>query len=46
MNKVAIFYFMNKVFKNADSDTKIHAHRLRKTFATRLLIEGCPLTTI
>jgi integrase len=46
MNRVAIFYFMNKVFANVESDSKIHAHRLRKTFATRLLKEGCPLTTI
>lgn len=46
MNRVAIFYFMNKVFKNVDSQTKIHAHRLRKTFATKLLKMGCPVTTI
>lgn len=46
MNRVAIFYFMNIVAKNVESDTKIHAHRLRKTFATRLLKNGCPLTTI
>lgn len=46
MNRVAIFYFMNKVAANVESDTKIHAHRLRKTFATRLLKNGCPLTTI
>lgn len=46
MNRVAIFYFMDKVFKNVESDTKIHAHRLRKTFATKLLRMGCPVTTI
>ena len=46
MNRVAIFYFMDIVAKNVESDTKIHAHRLRKTFATRLLKNGCPLTTI
>lgn len=46
MNRVAIFYFMNKVFRDLGEESKITAHRLRKTFATRLLKAGCPLTTI
>ena len=28
------------------NENRIHAHRLRKTFATRLLKKGCPVTTI
>lgn len=46
MNRAALFYFFNKIDANIQSDSKITAHRLRKTFATRLLKAGCPITTI
>lgn len=47
MNRTSIFYFMNKIADAlGNRDNKIHCHRLRKTFATRLLKKGCPLTTI
>lgn len=46
MRKHSLFHFFNQIDANVESSTKITAHRLRKTFATRLLKSGCPLTTI
>lgn len=46
MRRHSLFHFFNQIADNVESSTKITAHRLRKTFATRLLKSGCPLTTI
>lgn len=46
MNRASLFYFFNIIHRDLKIQPKIHAHRLRKTFATRLLKNGCPLTTI
>lgn len=47
MNRNSIFYFMDKIDENIQTEGfKIHCHRLRKTFATKLLKMGCPITTI
>ena len=47
LNRNSIFYFMDKVDENIETDGfKIHCHRLRKTFATKLLKIGCTVTTI
>ena len=38
---------MDKIDENIQTEGfKIHCHRLRKTFATKLLKMGCPITTI
>lgn len=42
----SIYYFFDKVQRKLKLERKIHPHRLRKTFATKLLLKGCPLTTI
>jgi integrase len=46
IDKYSLEHFFNKLNRNVDSPYRIHAHRLRKTFATKLLRNGCPLTTI
>lgn len=46
MKRHSLFHFFNYLDDHIETDTKITAHRLRKTFATRLLKAGCPLTTI
>lgn len=47
MNRNSLFYFMDKIDENINTEGhKIHAHRLRKTFATKLLKNGCPVTSI
>lgn len=46
LNKRSLEHFFDKLNRNLNTDEAIHAHRLRKTFATRLLRKGCPLTTI
>mgnify|MGYP000852375355 CR=1 FL=1 len=42
----SIYYFFDKVQRKLKLERKIHPHRLRKTFATKLLLKGCPITTI
>ncbi len=46
MKRAGLFYFYDMIQTNLNFDRKITSHRLRKTFATRLLKSGCPLTTI
>ncbi len=46
LNKRSLEHFFDKINNHINSDTRIHAHRLRKTFATKLLRKGCPVTTI
>lgn len=46
MKRAGLFYFFNIIQRELKFDKKITSHRLRKTFATRLLRNGCPLTTI
>lgn len=46
IDKYSLEHFFNKINRHVDSPYRIHAHRLRKTFATKLLRKGCPLTTI
>lgn len=46
LNKRSLEHFFDKMNRDLKTDVTIHAHRLRKTFATRLLRKGCPLTTI
>ncbi|MDY0139108.1 MAG: site-specific integrase [Candidatus Izemoplasmatales bacterium] len=46
MNKYSLYHFLDKMNVSLEFKHNIHPHRLRKTFATRLLIAGCPLTTI
>jgi integrase len=46
LNKRSLEHFFDKLNDNIRPQERIHAHRLRKTFATRLLRKGCPLTTI
>lgn len=46
MTKTVIYKFFDKINKNVKFKTNLHPHRLRKTYATRLLKKGCPLTTI
>lgn len=46
LNKRSLEHFFDKMNRDLKTDVAIHAHRLRKTFATRLLRKGCPLTTI
>jgi integrase len=46
LNKRSLEHFFDKMNRDLKTNITIHAHRLRKTFATRLLRKGCPLTTI
>jgi len=46
MKRTGLFYFFNIIQRELKFDKKITSHRLRKTFATRLLRNGCPLNTI
>lgn len=46
LNKRSLEHFFDKMNRDLKTDETIHAHRLRKTFATGLLRKGCPLTTI
>ena len=46
LNTRSLEHFFDKMNRDIQPDYKIHAHRLRKTFATRLLRKGCPLTSI
>lgn len=46
MKRAGLFYFFNIIDRDLKPYKKITSHRLRKTFATRLLRNGCPLTTI
>jgi site-specific recombinase XerD len=46
MSKHSIYHFFEKINKALKTTHSIHHHRLRKTYATRLLKKGCPLTTI
>lgn len=39
-------HFFDKLNEYTKPIERIHPHRLRKTFATKLLRNGCPLTTI
>ncbi len=46
LNKRSLEHFFDKLNNNIKPAERIHPHRLRKTFATKLLRKGCPLTTI
>lgn len=46
LSKRSLEHFFDKLNNNIKTQERIHAHRLRKTFATKLLRKGCPLTTI
>lgn len=46
LQKRSLEHFFDKMNRDLNLDSSIHAHRLRKTFATSLLKMGCPLTTI
>lgn len=46
MKRAGLFYFFNIIDRELKPNQKITSHRLRKTFATRLLKNGCSLTTI
>lgn len=46
LQKRSLEHFFDKMNRDLNLDASIHAHRLRKTFATSLLQMGCPLTTI
>ncbi len=46
LNKRSMEHFFDKLNEHVKTDERIHPHRLRKTFATKLLRKGCPLTTI
>ncbi len=46
LNQRSLEHFFEKLNDHLKLDQRIHAHRLRKTFATRMLWKGCPLTTI
>lgn len=46
MTRAGLFYFFNLIDKELKPNIKITSHRLRKTFATRLLKNGCNITTI
>ncbi|HOI85728.1 MAG TPA: tyrosine-type recombinase/integrase [Acholeplasmataceae bacterium] len=46
LNKRSLEHFFDKLNNSIESSERIHPHRLRKTFATKLLSKGCPLTTI
>lgn len=46
LQKRSLEHFFEKMNRDLKFDISIHAHRLRKTFATSLLKMGCPLTTI
>ena len=46
LNTRSLYYFFNKMQRHLRLRKKIHPHRLRKTFATKLLLNGCPITTI
>ncbi len=47
MTKCSLERFLQKINRNLEFDSgNVHPHRLRKTFATRMLKAGCPVTTI
>lgn len=46
LNTRSLYFFFNKMQRHLSLQKKIHPHRLRKTFATKLLINGCPISTI
>ena len=46
LQKRSLEHFFDKMNRDLSLESSIHAHRLRKTFATSLLKMGCPLTTI
>lgn len=46
MKRAGLFYFYNLIDSGLNPAFKITSHRLRKTFATKLLKSGCPITTI
>lgn len=47
MTKKSLECFFDKINKNVNlTSGNIHPHRLRKTFATKLYLNGCPLPTI
>lgn len=46
LNERSLNHFFDKINRVIKPQERFHAHRLRKTFATKLLRKGCPLTTI
>lgn len=46
LQKRSLEHYFKKLNQSIEFSSSLHAHRLRKTFATRLLRMGCPLTTI
>ena len=46
LNTRSLYFFFDKMQRHLKLRKKIHPHRLRKTFATKLLLKGCPITTI
>ncbi|MBI9010015.1 MAG: tyrosine-type recombinase/integrase [Tenericutes bacterium] len=46
VSRTVIYKFYNKLNAQLHFQYNLHPHRLRKTYATRLLKKGCPLTTI
>jgi site-specific recombinase XerD len=46
LQRRSLEHFFDKMNQKLKLSQNVHAHRLRKTFATRLLKMGCPLTTI
>lgn len=46
LNTRSLYFFFDKMQRHLSLQKKIHPHRLRKTFATKLLINGCPISTI
>jgi site-specific recombinase XerD len=46
LKKRSLEHFFMKMNRDVQFSSPVHAHRIRKTFATKLLKMGCPLTTI
>nr|WP_232034488.1 site-specific integrase [Acholeplasma hippikon] len=47
MTKHSLYHFFDRLNSALNLDSgNVHPHRLRKTFATKLLRMGCPITTI
>jgi integrase len=46
LNKRSLEHFFDKLNEKINPSERIHPHRLRKTFATKMLRNGCPITSI
>ena len=46
MTEISLRHFIDKLNKQLQFKENMHPHKLRKTFATQLLRNGCPITTI